>query len=315
MKTNTIPLPEHSIENNSSILLKTFLYFALFKFPLTEEEALKFCPYKSSAIRDELHFLISKKLLFKLENFFLPVDDISWILKRKKENKTAKKMLIRATKMSRFISQFPFVEAVFLSGSISKGIFKKDDDIDYFIITSNNRLWLSRTLLILFKKIFLLNSKKYFCVNYFISQNALEIEEKNRFTATEFITLIPMTGNGVHNQFEIHNGWVFDFFPNYVQNKEEAFCLKKGFLKRFFEFLLNGSIGDQLDGYFMKITKDHQKKKFTDHSKPNFDLAFKGNKKISKHHPKNYQIRVLNSLNNKIDVLNKKHKLSIPFEK
>ena len=94
-----------------------------------------------------------------------------------------------------------------ISGSLSKGYYDDDGDIDFFIITSPKRLWIARTFLILYKKIFLLNSRKYFCVNYFISSNALEIEEKNIFTATELTTLLPMFGNGsFHKFYEKING-------------------------------------------------------------------------------------------------------------
>ena len=85
---------------------------------------------------------------------------------------------------------FPFVRGVFLSGSISKGFMSESDDIDYFIITAPGRLWLTRTLLILFKKIFLFNSFRNFCLNYFIDSENLYIPEHNRYTATEIVFLI-----------------------------------------------------------------------------------------------------------------------------
>ncbi|MEZ5195381.1 MAG: hypothetical protein R2764_02960 [Bacteroidales bacterium] len=86
--------------------------------------------------------------------------------------------MLKAKRFSTFISNFPYVRGISLSGSLSKGYIGDDPDIDYFIITKENRLWLSCTMLIAFKKIFLFNSCKYFCVNYFIDTNNLEIEEK-----------------------------------------------------------------------------------------------------------------------------------------
>ena len=80
--------------------------------------------------------------------------------------------------MTKFISKFPYVRAILLSGSISKGYMDKDSDVDYFIITQPNRLWVTRLLLMLFKKIFLFNSRKVFCINYFVDSEKLEIEEK-----------------------------------------------------------------------------------------------------------------------------------------
>ena len=79
----------------------------------------------------------------------------------------ANEIMPKAIKISRKIAKFPFVESVNLSGSLSKGYYDLEDDIDFFIITKPNRLWIARTLLILYKKVFLLNSKKHFIFEVF----------------------------------------------------------------------------------------------------------------------------------------------------
>ena len=69
----------------------------------------------------------------------------------------AKEIMPKALKTSNFIAKFPYIECVSLSGALSKGYYDDDDgDFDFFIITKPNRLWIARTLLILYKKIFLL---------------------------------------------------------------------------------------------------------------------------------------------------------------
>lgn len=197
---------------NSHVVLKIMLYFDIFNYPLTLNEIYLFSNTSKEKIKEILSHLIQENKIFKLTNFYSLTNEIDIANRREKGNSLAKKIMKTAKKVSKFISQFPFVEAVFLSGSLSKGYFGEEDDIDYFIVTKPNRVWLSRTLLIAFKKIFLLNSKKYFCVNYFMSTNALEIKEKNRFTATEFATLIPMSGNGVYKDLQTENPWVFRLF-------------------------------------------------------------------------------------------------------
>ena len=118
-------------------------------------------------------------------------------------------------KVSRKIAKFPYVKGVCLSGALSKGFYDDDGDFDFFIITKPNRLWIARTILVLYKKIFLLNSKKYFCVNYFISTDKLEISEQNLFTATEIATLIPLYGTDTFKEFlEAKNPWAAPYFPN-----------------------------------------------------------------------------------------------------
>lgn len=104
-----------------------------------------------------------------------------------------------------------------------------------------------------------------------------------------------------------------DYFPNYDTSKKSN-PIKKNFVKRFLEYLLKGKFGDILENKFMKITKNHQQKKFKKLNKKDFDIDFKANKTTSKHHPDNHQKRVLNLLNEKIVTFNKQHNLNIPLE-
>ena len=92
----------------------------------------------------------------------------------------------------RSIKRFPFVRAVFLSGELSKNISSDDGDIDFMIVTEKNRLWICRTLLTFFKKIFLFNQKKYLCINYFVDEEHLHLPKKNIFTATEIAHVKPL---------------------------------------------------------------------------------------------------------------------------
>ncbi len=304
-----------SNEYTTNDVLKTLLYFDGFDYPITANEIEQFSQYSNDKINTELNDLVNKKIIYSFDEFYSVSKNKSLVERRRRGNKKAEEVLKKVTKVSAFISQFPFVEGVFLSGSMSKGYFGEKDDVDYFIITSPNRLWLTRTLLIAFKKIFLLNSKKYFCINYLMSTNSLEIAEKNRFTATEFATLIPMSGNGVYSDFKNNNQWVLDYFPNYMNQNKKSSAIKKNIFKRSSEFLLNGKFGDKLDEYFMTLTKNHQLKKFEKLQDSDFKVAFKGNKNISKHHPNNNQKKVINMLNKNIIAFNKEHNLSIPLEK
>ena len=127
-----------------------------------------------------------------------------------------------------------------------------------------------------------------------IDTENLEIEEQNLFTATEIVTMIPMSGNGVKDEFLSSNKWINKYYPNY--SKTNMFSVmenRRGPGNRFVEFFLNNILGDRLDSYFMNVTTRHWKKKFG-HKFPEeeFRLVFKSNKRISKHHPHNFQKKV-----------------------
>ena len=298
-------------------LLKPLLYFSLFRYPLTEEEIFAFSEASSKEqIKRELDCLVKDNIIYNFGDFYLCENDESLIKRRLLGNKKAKDIHQKATKVSKFISKFPFVEGVGISGSLSKGYYDDDGDIDFFIITTPNRLWIARTLLILYKKIFLLNSKKYFCVNYFISADSLEIDEKNRFTATELVTLLPMFGNGSFHDFYKKNKWANSFLPNknISENIGNLLPVNKPFITKASEKILNTKIGDYIDNLFLRITYKKWKLKFKDIDEDQFNIALKSTKNISKHHPLNFQNQVIERLNKKYVEYQENHNIHLPKE-
>ena len=299
------------------ISLKPLLYFSLFKYPLTKEEVIAFSNTENAnTVHKELDTLVENGIIYKIKDFYSCENDASQIERRVAGNEGARKIAKKADRMSRLISKFPFVEGVGISGALSKGFFDKDGDIDFFIITSKQRLWIARTLLILFKKIFLLNSKKYFCVNYFISENSLEIEEKNLFTATELVTLIPMYGNGSFKKFYDTNTWAYTTFPNkeFGQGLGALKPIHKPAITRFTEKVLRSKMGEKLDTFFLKLTYKKWKLKFSDMNPDQFNIAMKSTKNVSKHHPQGFQNKVITRLNEKYIVYENKYDITLNKE-
>ena len=159
-----------------SAVLRTVLYFDLFEHPLTEKEIYNLIRTRqqtSSEVSLALRELCKDGLLHCQEGFyFLPGKNAS-INRRLKGEAHAAVSLKTAMKFSKRIAKFPYVRGISLSGSISKNFMDNQSDIDYFIVTAPERMWVARTLLILYKKTFLLNSRKNFFVNYFISDDSL----------------------------------------------------------------------------------------------------------------------------------------------
>ena len=298
-------------------LLKPLLYFSLFQYPLTEAEIFAFSEVSSKEqVNKELEKLVKEQVIYKIDDFYLFENDKSLVKRRLSGNQMAKDIQNKANKVSKLISKFPYVEGVGISGSLSKGYYDDDGDIDFFIITTPKRLWIARTFLIFYKKIFLLNSKKYFCVNYFISTNALEIDEKNRFTATELTTMLPMYGNGSFHSFYEQNKWVNSFLPNktVAEGLSKLNPVKKPLFTKVAESILNTKIGDWLDSFFLKITYKKWKIKFNKLEEKQFNIALKSTKNVSKHHPLNFQRKVIERLNIKYDELKEKHNIHLAKE-
>ncbi len=297
-------------------ILKTLAYYNIFSYPLTENEIRSNIHIgRNGEILNgsQLNALIEKGIIFKFDNFYTLNDNYELIKERLRGNKQAEKWMKKARHFSKLISWFPYVRGVSLSGSLSKGYLGEDPDIDYFIITEPGRLWLTRTSLVLFKRIFLANSHKYFCVNYFIDSHNLELEEKNIFTATELATLIPVYDEDTKHEFFEKNIWVRDFLPNYeikgVSGNKKSKPVRT---KKFFEWFFNNRFGNYLDDYCMKKTTQRWSKRFKGKfSEDDFELTFKSGKEVSKHHPQNFQKYVLESYQKKIQEIEKNFGLEL----
>ena len=64
-------------------------------------------------------------------------------------------------------------------------------------------------------------------------------------------------------------------------------------MKRAMERVFRNAFGDELDAWCMWRTVMHWKKRFPEFDRERFDLALRSRSYVSKHHPRNFQDRVL----------------------
>ncbi len=296
-------------------ILATLLYFDLFKHPLTAKEILQYnrLNVQKSEIDASLKQLLELGIVYKINQFYMLSNNLSHVERRLKANEKANQKLKTAQKFTHIISRFPFVLAIFLSGSISKGVMYPDSDIDYFIITKKGRLWVTKLLLTFFKKIILLNSYRNFCINYFITENALEIEEKNHFTATEIVTIVPVYGYDLYRNFMKHNNWVEAYYPNFpYRDRDNIIRYKNSIFKKMMQFLFDNKIGSTIDNWYMDFTwKRYWKKYKNTYGESGVQVAFKSNPNTSKVHPNHYQRKFLERYKERIKLFEKENALII----
>jgi hypothetical protein len=152
----------------------------------------------------------------------------------------------------------------------------------------------------------LLNSKKYFCVNYFIDTNTLTIPDKNNYTATEIATLIPVNNIELFTQFLKANEWIHEQFPNFIETRNTTLTTgRKNKLSLLIEKIGSSTLGDKLDAYFFKLTLKTWEKRFPDFDTTNFDLNMRSKKTVSKHHPQGFQTKVLTEIEARFSKLQK----------
>ena len=250
------PLGVQNAEETS--ILKVLAYFDIFHYPLTKNEIRQFLDttFTESKTDELLQQLLTNQTVF-LYNEFYSLHNSALLADRRKEgNLRAERLLPKAFKIGRFLFRFPFVRAIGVSGSLSKNFADEKADIDFFIIVKANRLWISRTLMHLFKKLtFITGHQHYFCMNYYIDEEGLVIENQNIFTAIEIATLLPVCGKKTLDRFFAINSWRSRFLPGafgqtHFQDEKPA----RSWFKRVAEWIFDNSMGNHLDKWLLTIT-------------------------------------------------------------
>jgi hypothetical protein len=244
-----------------SAVLRTLHYFDFFDHALSLEELHEYLGVEAErvALQKTLEELVDNGNVKTVAGWYgLNKESVA---SRSRFKLLNLKKLRQAKRVGRFINKFPFVRGVYLSGSLSKlGVQSKDDDLDFFILTAPSRVWTAKLLLIAFKKVFLLDSEKYFCINLLMDEEQLEIGKQNRYTATEVVSLRTLTDPEGRDRFLAANAWVKEYFPNVVLPQYSAPPKRK---RSVVEGLMNVFFGDRLEAWVQR--------KFTAHMRAHTD--------------------------------------------
>jgi len=285
--------------------LKILAYFDYFKYPLTFDDICNFLPQRCNqpVISGILAELLNENIIYKLEDFYSLQNEPLLAQKRREGNQRAVKQLAIAKKVAKMLSHFPYVQTVAVSGSLSKYFADEKADIDFFIITSANRLWIARTCMHFLKKLsYIVGKQNWFCMNYFVDEMGMDIQEKNIFTAMEIATLLPMQGTKHFKYFIAANPWTNNYFPARIISIGSAPEIKKGFIRKCFEKIFNSRLGDILDKWLMNVTDKRWQNKtgqgeVNDHGAK---IGMMVDRHFSKPDPKNFQPKVLQQYESKV---------------
>lgn len=280
-------------------ILRVLLYFNIFDHPLTVEEIFSFLPSDRVSLEDLGYLLRSGSLMQFVRSrgryFFLHTTSDACVDERLEKERFAERRVRTALRVARMIRLFPFVRAVMLSGELSKGVASKNSDIDFVIVTRRRRLWISRTILIFFKKIFLLNSKKYFCLNYFISEDRLDVDLRNIYSATEIATLKPLSNASSYAEYIRANGWIRSFFPNWTMANQPDVeeIAGQSRVQRVLESFIPERIGDRMDAWLLDRWRTLWRKRYPDLTEEERRHKYRSDKSLSTAYGNDFQQKVL----------------------
>lgn len=287
------------MQRMQNAIIKTLLYYDIWHHPLTAGEVFRFLPLNSCS-REELEKGIREteaqgRVLQHQGYYFVPGRTPAIVEQRKVRERHAQSLWRIARLSMHVIRRFPFVRGVFVSGDLSKNVTTRHSDVDFFVITEPDRLWIARTLLILFKKVFLLNSKKYFCLNYFATADHLTLDEQNIFLATEVATLKPLYGSALFRRYLDANGWIHDYFPNFPAGGADLppVCDRRSLIQLILEFPFRFIPASRLDDRLLALMERTWGRRYPEFDDATRKRIFRCTKTESRAYVGNFQEKIL----------------------
>ncbi len=303
---NAGPVNDGILPTLQQNILKTLLYFDIFNHPLTLAEVYRFLPSNSITPQDVkgacLSETLSDTIAAKAGYYYLKSREDAIVLSRLQKERRARRMLIAARIMAGLVGAMPFVRAVFISGELSKGVAGSDGDIDFFIVTAPQRVWIVRTCCAAFKKLFLFNSKKLFCYNHIVSETRLEVEEQNTYTAIELVTLMPLKNEAMWHRLQRSNSWTRNFLPNARHAHQESNGAPPAIpvIERILTALVSREGLDRLDHWLLDRWRRAWERRYPDLAPEKRLRLFRSGKDISTAYGNDFSERILTSYYNRL---------------
>lgn len=210
-------------------LLKTLLYAEIFNYALTRAQLWRFLigtTSKMSVFDQSLVMLRNKKQIIERNGCYSLRSKTNLFELRSQREKIFLKKYDYAQKYAKWLRLIPWVWYVGISGSLAMQNASEEDDIDFFVITAPNRLWLTRFLSVLLLDILgvrrrpgMWNFKNRICLNMFVNGGALSFvkSDQNLYSAHEMTQMKTLINKyHAYERFLAANDWILQFLPQAV---------------------------------------------------------------------------------------------------
>jgi hypothetical protein len=200
-----------------SAIIRAVAYADIFDYPLHLDELQRYLEgvvASPLAVRLALQESQSSPCDLVLRDGFLTLPGRESIIEaRRRRSTVAAGMWRQAVDYGRIIASLPFVRMIAVTGALAVDNVEPGADIDYLIVTEPGRLWLCRAMIIAIVKVAARQSVLV-CPNYFLSERALVLSERNLFIAHELVQMVPLAGHITYWRMRRLNAWTRDYLPN-----------------------------------------------------------------------------------------------------
>lgn len=210
-------------------IVKTLIYADLFDYPMLSQEIHKWLIGKNAPIEQvekALKKLVKSKKVFLKQGVYFLKNRSALVKIRQDREKVSQSYYIKARWIARLFKIIPWIQLVGISGSLAMRNADKTDDIDLFIISKPNRVWLTRLLSALILELVgerrlrdasRKESQSKVCLNLLISEDALVQSKQNLYIAHEILQLkVLWERSKTYQKFLESNEWTVKFLPNWI---------------------------------------------------------------------------------------------------
>lgn len=210
-------------------ILKTIIWFDLFDYPLKLEELYCYLisnvKYSKEDVQKGIVELVDMGKIKEKDNMYFFLNREHIINTRQERYPESLNKIQKAKKAIKFLSYLPFIRAVFLCNVLGYLNAKKQDDIDFLIITESNKIWTARWFATGFFKLLNLRPtpkvvEDKFCFSFYVSEKGMNLEDiklKDDIYLTQWFSgLLPIYDSKDYlEQFLQSNNWVKKELLNY----------------------------------------------------------------------------------------------------
>ena len=196
-------------------MFKTIAYADIFDYPLTDQEIDRWLIKGDTSGSDPE--------VVKTDHFYHLKGRQKIITLRRQRQRFSGLKWPRVRGVTKILSLVPTIKLVAVTGALAMNNSDKDDDIDLMIVTSKNRLWLTRLLasILLFPHLRggRMDSSKVankLCLNLWLDETTLAIKRRNLYIAHEICQAKPVFDrDNTYQKFIAANLWYKKFLPNW----------------------------------------------------------------------------------------------------
>jgi hypothetical protein len=123
------------------------------------------------------------------------------------------------------------------------------------------------------RRTLLLNNRTWFCTNFFVTSENLEIDERDVYAACETASVKPLWNRDLYCRFIGANEWIREFYPNHTPSPElfiPGVPERRSYVQRLLESLIPAGAAERLDIRLMLKMREYWNRRY-----PEMDLRAK----------------------------------------